>query len=234
VSTDRPDAAGEDDDLGFEIPDDLSGLEALLASDAPAPVEGHGGPGGDAATDGPSTDGTGSAPGAPGTAAPTAADPTTAAPDPAAPAPAEPEDEPVLAVLVTQVAGARPLAAACALAGIDADTVASPVGALAVLRDTTAAATTAAAAGDLSRVLRLSPVILLDRRGGRIAATRWLGGAQEDELAPGLVLSGAPEVLEDLLIGGTPVQDLPGVQTSVGMSRWAAMRALAGRKGSKG
>jgi hypothetical protein len=102
-----------------------------------------------------------------------------------------------------------------------------------VLRDVSAAAVVATAAGDLSRVLRLSPVILLDRRGGRIAASRWLGGAQEDELAAGLVLSGAPEVLEDLVVGGTSVRDVPGVQTSVGMSRWAAMRALAGRKGPK-
>lgn len=222
MSTDRPGGVGpgEDDDLGVEIPDDLSGLDELLAAGAPAPAD---------ASDPVGSASSGTA--ATGTAPTDTPPPAGTAPDAA---PAEPEDEPVLAVLVTQVAGARPLAAACALAGIDADTVASPVGALAVLRDTASAATTAAAAGDLSRVLRLSPVILLDRRGGRIAATRWLGGAQEDELAPGLVLSGAPEVLEDLLVGGTPVQELPGVQTSVGMSRWAAMRALAGRKGSKG
>jgi hypothetical protein len=38
-------------------------------------------------------------------------------------------------------------------------------------------------------------------------------------------------VLEEILVGGTPVADVPGVVTSVGMSRWAAMRALsAGRR----
>jgi hypothetical protein len=210
VSVDDPlpggEGSGDDDDLGIEIPDDLSGLDALLASDATgASGDATGASGADAIGD-------------------SGLDAAAAA---------EPEDEPVLAVLVTQVAGARPLAAACALAGIEADTVASPVGALAVLRDVSAAAVVATAAGDLSRVLRLSPVILLDRRGGRIAASRWLGGAQEDELAAGLVLSGAPEVLEDLVVGGTSVRDVPGVQTSVGMSRWAAMRALAGRKGPK-
>jgi hypothetical protein len=191
---------GEDDDLGFEIPDDLSGLDELSGADAPAP----------------------------------------SAPDVEVPddlsgleaAGAEP-DEPVVAILVTQVAGARPLAAACSLAGVDVDAVASPVGALAVLRDTADATRTAEAAAAVSGMLRTSPVVLLDRRAGRIAASRWVAGEREDDLPAGLVLSGAPAVLEDLLVGGAPVADVPGVETSVGMSRWAAMRALASgrRKG---
>ncbi|MEN1976790.1 MULTISPECIES: hypothetical protein [unclassified Cellulomonas] len=164
------------EDLGFEIPDDLSGLD-------------------DAATE---------------------------------------PDEPVVAVVVTQVDGARPLAAACSLAGVDVDAVPSPVGALAVLRDTADAAGTAAAAEAISRMLRGSPVVLLDRRAGRIAASRWVGGTREDDLPPGLVLSGAPAVLEDVLVGGTPVAELDGVETSVGMSRWAAMRALSGGRRRKG
>ncbi len=150
--------------------------------------------------------------------------------DTAPTAPGEPP-EPVVAIVVTQVAGAKPLAAACSLAGVDVDAVPSPVGALAVLRDTTDAARTAAAAEAISRMLRTTPVILLDRRAGRISASRWVGGTREDDLAAGLVLSGAPDVLEDLLVGGTPVTEVEGVQTSVGMSRWAAMRALsAGRR----
>lgn len=173
------------DDFDFEIPDDLSGLDELLSSGAPA------------------------APGA---------------------APAAPEQEPaepVIALVVTQVAGARPLAAACALAGIDADVVPSPVGAIAVLRDTQDRETTARGTEAISRLLRAVPVVLLDRRAGRIEASRWSAGTREDDLAPGLVLSGAPEVLEDLLVGTLDVHDAPGVETSVGMSRWAAMRALS-------
>ncbi|HEY0186098.1 MAG TPA: hypothetical protein VGC67_01285 [Cellulomonas sp.] len=206
---DGPGAGGpqDADDLGFEIPDDLSGLDALVGTAPRAGV----------------------APAGP----PAAPDPGPA-PEPDPGAGVEASDEPVVALLVTQVATALPLAAACALAGVAADVVPSPIGALAVLRDVDQAAGTARAAGDLSRILRISPVILLDRRAGRIAASRWLGGAQEDELAPGLVLSGAPEVLEDLLLGGTPVADLDGVQTSVGMSRWTAMRALAGKRPKRG
>jgi len=169
----------DDDDLGIEIPDDLSGL------------------------------------------------------DTAAPAPGEPA-EPVVAVVVTQVAGARPLAAACALAGVAVDAVPSPVGALAVLRDTADPQQTAAAAGAISRMLRTSPVVLLDRRAGRIAASRWAGGEREDDLPPGLVLSGAPEVLEDVLVGGRPVAEIEGVETSVGMSRWAAVRALGSGRRQQG
>jgi hypothetical protein len=175
VTTDGPERPGDrdlpdlPDDLGFEIPDDLSGLDAASA---------------------------------------------------------EP-DEPVVALVVTQVAGARPLAAACSLAGVDVDAVPSPVGALAVLRDTADAARTAESAGAISKMLGQSPVVLLDRRSGRISASRWTDGERDEDLPPGLVLSGAPEVLDDLLVGGTPVSEVEGVQTSVGMSRWAAMRALA-------
>lgn len=162
----------DDDDLGIEIPDDLSGL-----AEASAP------------------------------------------------------DEPTITLLVTQVAEAKPLAAACSLAGIDVDAVPSPVGALAVLRTAPNAAAGTAAAAALSRILPMAPVLLLDRRGGRIAASRWSGGEHEDDLAAGLVLSGAPPELEDLLLGTRTPAEVPGTVTSVGMSRWSAMRALsAGRR----
>lgn len=185
-----------DDDFGFEIPDDLSGLDGLDA----APAE-----------------------------QPDGAAPSVDVPDDLSgleAAAAEP-DEPVVAVVVTQVAGAKALAAACSLAGVDVDAVPSPVGALAVLRDASDATRTAEAAAAVSRMLRTSPVILMDRRAGRIQASRWSAGEKEDDLAAGLVLSGAPEVLDDLLVGGTAVGDVDGVETSVGMSRWAAMRALS-------
>lgn len=199
-----PDGPGrpEDDDLGVEIPDDLSGLDGL----DPAPAE----------------------PARP--AEQTEDAPSVEVPDDLAgleAAAAEP-DEPVVAIVVTQVAGAKPLAAACSLAGVDVDAVPSPVGALAVLRDAADAARTAEAAAAISRMLRTSPVILMDRRSGRIQASRWSAGDKEDDLAAGLVLSGAPDVLDDLLVGGTPVREVDGVETSVGMSRWAAVRALSG------
>ena len=138
-------------------------------------------------------------------------------------------EEPSVALVVTQVAAAAPLAAACALARVDVDAVPSPVGAIAVLRDP---ASGPAGAEAISRFLRTLPVILLERREGQISAGRWTGGERVADLPPGLVLSDAPSVLEDLLLGDAAAGDLPGTVSSVGMSRWQAMRALAaGRKG---
>ncbi|WP_240675522.1 hypothetical protein [Cellulomonas endophytica] len=127
------------------------------------------------------------------------------------------------AVLLTQVATAQPLAAACALSKVDADVVPTPVGAVAVLRDPTAGAT---AAGALSALLRGLPVVLVERRSGELSAARWTDGAHAADLAPGLVLSDVPEVLEDLLLTDLAVDGLEGVVTSVGMSRVKAMATL--------
>jgi hypothetical protein len=142
------------------------------------------------------------------------------------------DDDPVtVAIVVTQVAAAGPLAAACSLANLAIDVVSSPVGALALPRDPH---TAAEAAEVISRLLKTVPVVLLERRASQITATRWEAGAQGDELPPGLVLSDAPAVLEDLLLGGVQVGDLTGVVTSVGLSRWRAMRMLASsRRGTR-
>ncbi|UZN04958.1 hypothetical protein [Cellulomonas sp. S1-8] len=134
---------------------------------------------------------------------------------------------PSVAVVVTQVAVADALAAACSLAKVDVDVVPSPVGALAVLRD---AAAGTAAAGAVSRLLRQVPVVLLERREGTISASQWIGGEHQKDLPAGLVLSGAPPVLEDLLLGELPAGEVEGVVSSVGLSRWKAMRLLASHR----
>jgi hypothetical protein len=131
-----------------------------------------------------------------------------------------------LALLVTPVADALALAATCAIAKVAADVVPSEVGAIAVFRDTQGEAP-AEAAGAISRLLRNVPLVLLVSREGQINASRWLDGNRGDDLAPGLVLGDAPEVLEDLVLGDTTPSDLDGVVSSVGMSRLKAMRVLA-------
>ena len=74
----------------------------------------------------------------------------------------ESADDPVtVALVVTQVAAAGPLAAACSLATVAVDVVPSPVGALALLRDPRAGASGAAA---ISKLLKAVPVVLLERR----------------------------------------------------------------------
>ena len=133
------------------------------------------------------------------------------------------QEVPSVALVVTQVAVPGPLAAVCALAKVDVDAVGSPIGAIAVLRDPADAATATRA---VSLRLRDLPVVLLERRAERVTATQWSNGELVEELPSGLVLSDAPQVLEDLLLHDAPVDQLDGVVTSVGLSRWRAMRLL--------
>ena len=135
-------------------------------------------------------------------------------------------EEPSVALLLTPVAQAAPLAATCVIAKVEADVVLSDVGAIAVLRQTTAGPAGAAA---VSQLLRQVPIVLLERREGQISATRWVGGSQQgDKLPPGLVLSDAPAVLEDLLLGSVEIGSLDGVVSTTGLSRWKALRMITG------
>ncbi|GAA2728684.1 hypothetical protein [Cellulomonas aerilata] len=131
-----------------------------------------------------------------------------------------------VALVVTPVAGPGPLAATCAMAKVAVDVVPSTVGAIAVCRDLTGGAPREAAIA-ISRLLKGVPVVLLERSGGHVSASRWLDGEQGEDLAAGLVLSGAPEVLEDLLLGTTTPAEVDGAVSSVGLSRFRALRMLA-------
>ncbi len=137
------------------------------------------------------------------------------------------DERPTVALVITPVAAAAPLAAACSLAKVDADVVPSDVGAIAVLRDPVSGRAGAAA---VSQLLRQVPVVLLERRESQMTATQWVSGEHDRDLPPGLVLSDAPEVLEDLLLDGRDPATVDGVVTSVGMSRLKAMRVLAAHR----
>jgi hypothetical protein len=134
--------------------------------------------------------------------------------------------EPAIALVVTPVAAPGPLAATCAMAKVAVDVVPSPVGAIAVCRETSGAAPREAAVA-ISRLLKDVPVVLLEKSSGRATASRWMNGEQGEHLAAGLVLSDAPEVLEDLLLGTTTPAEVDGMVTSVGLSRFRALRMLA-------
>lgn len=137
------------------------------------------------------------------------------------------DEQPIVALVITPVALAAPLAAACALAKVDADVVPSEVGAIAVLRDPLAGPLGAAG---VSQMLRQVPVVLLERRASQMSASQWVGGSRTRDLPPGLVLSDAPVVLEELLLEGRAPATVDGVVTSVGMSRFTAMRTLAAHR----
>ncbi len=137
------------------------------------------------------------------------------------------DEAPSVALVVTPVAEPAPLAAACALAAVAADVVPSAVGAIAVLRDASAGP---AGARAVSQLLRQVPVVLLERRESQLSASQWVAGEQTRELPPGLVLSDAPAVLEELLLGGAQATGVEGAVSSVGMSRFRAMRLLAAHR----
>ncbi|WP_369372056.1 hypothetical protein AB1046_01710 [Promicromonospora sp. Populi] len=142
--------------------------------------------------------------------------------------------QPEFAALITQIAGAVPLAAASSLAQLDLDAVPTPVGAVGVLKDLAGDAPDQAAAA-ISQLVRGVPLVLITRTGEQMTAVRFADGVRGDELAPGLVLGGAPESVVDLLTGATSVADLDGVVASTSISKFKAMRMLtsAARKARK-
>lgn len=133
--------------------------------------------------------------------------------------------DPTAAVIITQIAGAEPLVAACALAKVPVDAFATDIGAIAVCREL-ADGGPARAAAAISDLLKATPIVLVERREGQLEASRWTNGERQADLPAGLVLDGAPEELEDLLLGTRSIDEIDGVVTSVGMSRFKAMRQL--------
>ena len=176
--------------------------------------------------------------GTPGTATPDAAASGTVTPDAGSSAPvdldkqsgaAAPEvPDHKIAIILTQVATAEALAAACAVNKLVVDAVASPLGAYAICRDTSPGAP-AELARAVSTLVKTVPLILFEASGGQVKASQWQGGQRLGDMPAALVLDGAPHEFEDLLLGVKTVHDLPGVVSSAGMSRWKAMRSLTGK-----
>lgn len=141
---------------------------------------------------------------------------------------------PKVEVILTQVATAEALAAACALNKIDALAASTPVGAYAVVT----AGTGSEVAAIMSKTVAGVPLLLLSSTGGSLSASRWLDGVKQADVPAALVLgAGAPEELEALLIGSLSTAELTGAVASSSISRWKALRLLAsqakGRKGSQ-
>ena len=133
------------------------------------------------------------------------------------------------AVVLTRVAVPEALAAACALQKVPIDVVPTAIGCIAVCRSA-GGDDPETAAQIISGALANSPtpVVLLVQRDGQMSASRWAGGEEQETLSPALMLDGAPPEVEGLLLGQITVADLPGVVTSVGVSKLGAMRMLAG------
>lgn len=134
-----------------------------------------------------------------------------------------------VAVVLTQVVVPQALAAACALEAIPVDVAPTEVGCVAVCRSAAPGDPEAAARAISSALANTStPVILAVQRGGQMTATRWECGEEKENRPAALVLADVPAEVEGLLLGTVCVNDLPGVVTSAGVSRWGAARMLAG------
>ncbi|ACV08750.1 hypothetical protein [Jonesia denitrificans] len=131
---------------------------------------------------------------------------------------------PAVTVLLTQVATAQALAAACAMSGAKVWCVDSPIGAYAVTQPNQSGEQLAAA---LTALAKQAPAVLVSAHDGQIHASQWEEGAKVGDLPPGLVLDGAPHELEDLLLGQTSIDTLPDVVDASTISRFKAMRMLA-------
>lgn len=135
-------------------------------------------------------------------------------------------EEVTVAVLLTQVANAEALAAACALNKFKVEAVSSPIGAYAVIPETTDGYPEKVAKA-VSQLVKSVPVILIQATSGQMKAQQWEAGEVKGTLPVALVLDGAPHELEDVLLGETTTADLPGVVSSAKISRFKAMRLLA-------
>lgn len=128
-----------------------------------------------------------------------------------------------VALLITPIAGGDRLAAACAMAGIDAEAVSTEIGAIAQLSDPVQLD---GAAISISRLLGNNELLAVERQDGQLTIHSWAQGAKQKKLAPGLVLDSAPSGVLDVLSGAADLAELGEVFPSNKIGKFAAFRML--------
>ncbi len=135
-----------------------------------------------------------------------------------------------VAVIITRLASACLFAAFCQLSDISAQCLASPQGAVAVLRNLDGDGPEAAIK-DLTTVVSGMPAVLAINRADKLEATMYLQGKVGQTFAPPVLLTSTAPFVEDLLLGITDVQGVrdSGVETvdSASLTRDDAMKILA-------
>lgn len=161
-----------------------------------------------------------------------------------------------IGLVLTPVASAPALAGLCAMSGIDVGVVPTSSGAVAVIElpaqeppedwdvgellgapETGAPDEAVELARTLSRLGRTGVVLLTADLGkdvgiesglsGQVQGRRYVGGQDAGDVAPGLVIATADQVVEDLVLGRVRPQAAPGYQRSGELPRWKAARMLA-------
>ncbi|MGO1391629.1 MULTISPECIES: hypothetical protein [Brachybacterium] len=152
------------------------------------------------------------------------------------------EELPTIAVVATSVATSRALAGAIRLGreartdGIDIPTGSrthdTGTGAIAVgpLAETAAHDLAAIA----STALQRNGIVLFWRRGDRMTATRYKGGERGEDISPAIVLGAVDDLVEELLLGATALDELDeGIDPST-LTRAEALSWIAGKGKGKG
>jgi len=158
---------------------------------------------------------------------------------------AAPEDEdedevPTIAVVATSVATAKALAGVVRLGreartdGIDIPTGTATfdtaTGAVAVGPLAEAAAHDLAAIA--STALQRNGIVLFWRRGDRMTATRYKNGERGEDISPAIVLGAVDDLVEELLLGATGIDELGEGLDPAALTRAEALEWIAsgGRK----
>ena len=151
------------------------------------------------------------------------------------------DQEPSIAVIATSVATAKALAGVVRL-GREArtDGIDIPVGTR--THDTSTGAIAVGplaetAAHDLAAIastaLQRNGIVLFWRRGDRMTATRYKNGERGEDISPAIVLGAVDDLVEELLLGATGVNELGEGLDPAALSRTAALAWIASGKKRK-
>ena len=153
----------------------------------------------------------------------------------------EEDDVPTIAVVATSVATAKALAGVIRLGreartdGIDIPTgtrtLDTSTGAIAAgsLAETAAHDLAAIASAALQR----NGIVLFWRRGDRMTATRYKNGERGEDISPAIVLGAVDDVVEELLLGATELDELGEGLDSAALTRAEALEWIASGKKRK-
>ena len=151
------------------------------------------------------------------------------------------DQEPSIAVIATSVATAKALAGVVRL-GREArtDGIDIPVGTR--THDTSTGAIAVGplaetAAHDLAAIastaLQRNGIVLVWRRGDRMTATRYKNGERGEDISPAIVLGAVDDLVEELLLGATGVDELGEGLDPAALSRTEALAWIASGKKRK-
>lgn len=152
--------------------------------------------------------------------------------------PAAEESEPTVAVIATSVVSAKALAGVVRL-GREARTDGLDIPTGTRTLDTSTGAIAAgplaeAAAHDLAAIastaLQRNGIVLFWRKGDRMTATRYKNGERGEDISPAIVLGAVDDLVEELLLGATDLDELGEGLDPSALSRTEALEWIASGK----